>query len=61
MSVSFYITFIGLLTRRYIEQTPCAPALTTFTLSGGMQCAGGGWQGDFLLEEGMSANQEGQQ
>jgi hypothetical protein len=22
MSVGFYITFIGLLTRRYIEQTP---------------------------------------
>ncbi len=23
MSVGFYITFIDLLTRRYIEQTPC--------------------------------------
>jgi hypothetical protein len=25
MSVGFYITFIGLLTRRYIEQTPYMP------------------------------------
>jgi hypothetical protein len=25
MSVGFYITFIGLLTRRYIEQTPFMP------------------------------------
>jgi hypothetical protein len=26
MSVGFYITFIGLLTRRYIEQTPTGAA-----------------------------------
>jgi hypothetical protein len=30
MSVGFYIMFIGLLTRRYIEQTPLLPLVQVF-------------------------------
>jgi hypothetical protein len=30
MSVGFFITFIGLLTRRYIEQTPSGPGVAFY-------------------------------